>query len=100
MPFLRELVTMVVVWLGSQHHNSWNYKLWRNLDKVALLVADPPPANSTPDTHTHHLGYGDHMVGLIFGCKHNWRSFITRQTLAISGAPLYIAVTFEPIMRF
>ena len=38
---------------------------------IAPLVSNPPPANSTTDTDTdtdtHPLGYGDHMVNLIFG---------------------------------
>ena len=38
------------------------------IDRVALLVADPHPANSTTDTGTYPLDYGDHMVNLIVGC--------------------------------
>ena len=37
------------------------------LDKEALLIADPLPANYTTDTGTHPLGYGDHLVNLIYG---------------------------------
>ena len=50
---------------GSHHY--WGFlKNVHKLDGVAPSVADPPPGNSTIDTDTHPLGYGDYMVNLIF----------------------------------
>ena len=51
------------------------------------MVADPTPDNSTDDIDTHPLGYGDHIMNLIFGSLDNRRSFITMKNLAILDTP-------------
>ena len=57
----------------------------RNLlpDWIARLVPEPPPANSTTNSDAHPLGYGDHMINLIFGFIYNGKKFIIGQSPAI-----------------
>ena len=70
----------------------------KKIDEVALLVADPLCAISTTDTDTRPLGYGDHIVNLIFGCIDNRRNFSTGPNQVIWDSVSYIAMTFEPII--
>ena len=76
---------------------------------MALFVADPPSANSITDTN-NLLGFGDYMANLFLAvpgkvrgcsknCIDNLRNFISRQNPAIWDASLYIAETFEQIMK-
>ena len=49
-------------------------------DRVAMLVANPLPANYTTDTDTNHFCYGDQIVPFIFGCIDKRRTIKTKQS--------------------
>ena len=49
---------------------------------------------------THPLIYGDLMVNNLFGCIDKKKSFVNRQIPVIKDAPLFMTITFEPLMRF
>ena len=47
------------------------------LDRVAPLVADPSPANSTTDADTHPMSdISDTMVNLVFGLLDKFRKIV------------------------
>ena len=57
----------------------------KQLDWVILYVADPPPANSTTDTHTHPLVYGQPHIW-----SHRQKNkFIQKQNPFICDPPLH-----------
>ena len=60
------------------HPNPWNKgaRLFRKLDRVDLLMTNPPSAKSTTDTYTHPLSHGE---ASLVSCIDKRRSFITRQ---------------------
>ena len=69
--------------------------LLNQLEGVAQLVADFPPATPTTITDTHTLYYLDNMANLMLNCIDNRRSYTTRKNQAIWDAPLYKSYNFK-----
>ena len=65
------------------------------LDRVPPKVADPPPANSTTDTGTHPISYGQPNYWW-----YGQNLSIGNPPLCITMGPLYWTISVEPIMGF